>query len=898
MKYFITLLVYLCLVGTVFCQMEPDGYYLSSERGDLHWKMKAVRETAADGKTISQNTYDDGAWMPCIVPGTVLSNLVRNKKIKEPYWGINNKLNEYGIPDISYTGRDFYRYWYRTSFTVETTYPEERILLQLDGINYIAHIWLNGKKIGNMQGMFNSLVFDITSHIHKNTENVLLIDVEPVEHPGTTEAQVKNEIVEKENRNGGNGEIGKDVTMLMTVGWDFYYADGIRDRNTGIWKDVKIYTTGPVAIRNPFVKTSLPLPSTDKSFQTVLVELVNMTESDQNGILYISIPQNNLTIKKELSVAPGENKEVIFSPGEFPELVFTNPKLWWPVNKGEHFLYDLITHFEIDGKLSDIHKTRFGIREITSNRNSPDSSRVFYVNGKRIFIRGSNWIPEGMCRSNNKRMYAELRYTAQCGINMLRLWGGGISESDYFFDRCDELGILVWKEFWMTGDTKAPVDKDLYFLNVENTVKRLRNHPSLAYYVSSNEQESVLDIKPILEKLDGTRGYQHQSECCGIHDGSPYKYENPMQYYDNTASDRGSRIDGFCPEYGAPALPPVRSLRRMMCEQDLWPINQTIWNYLDGNGFHNMTTKYNHAIYEYGDPQSIEEYALYGQIVGSVSYRSIWENWNYNKFEDGERYASGVLYWYHNSAVPQVCGRMWDWSLEPSAALFYASDALEPLHPQYDFIKNTVSVYNDYNRSFYNHEIEIEIYNLDSKRIFHKNIFIDSIPEDVVINDIYKVNANTIKGHSPVNFIKIILKDENGNPVSDVFYWCSTNEYEGPWTQTGPLYAGFSDLKMLGKASVSSKAILTNSKDGEMKEIEILLENHSSQIAFFTSLILLDEKSNQQVLPVFFSDNYFSLVPGETKKVNVQCFSTDLTGKPIIKIEGYNLQPGEIKIKR
>ena len=106
--------------------------------------------------------------------------------------------------------------------------------------------------------------------------------------------------------------------------------------------------------------------------------------------------------------------------------------------------------------MSDETKTRFGIREITSDQNTPDKSRQFYVNGKKLFIRGTNWIPEGMLRTSDERTYAELRYTKQSGINLIRMWGGGIAESDYFFQLCDEMGLLVWQEFWMTGDTKHP----------------------------------------------------------------------------------------------------------------------------------------------------------------------------------------------------------------------------------------------------------------------------------------------------------------------------------------------------------------------------------------------------------------------------------------------------------
>src|SRR5699024_3604086 len=154
-------------------------------------------------------------------------------------------------------------------------------------------------------------------------------------------------------------------------------------------------------------------------------------------------------------------------------------------------------------------------------------------------------------------------------------------------------------------------------------------------YVSSNERKHIIPIKKMLHRLDSTRGYQVSSEMAGVHDGSPYKYVNPMFYYDDTASPRGSRMNGFCPEYGAPCIPTLDALRHMMPAKDLWPINKTVWDYHDGGGFHRMTTAYHKAIEQYGKPANLADYVIKGQMVGAVAYRSIWENWMYNRLNFG-----------------------------------------------------------------------------------------------------------------------------------------------------------------------------------------------------------------------------------------------------------------------
>ncbi|WP_206170492.1 glycoside hydrolase family 2 protein [Flagellimonas maritima] len=852
--------------------------------GDYNWQMAPDSLVSDNGELIAQSDYNSKDWLSAIVPGTVLTSLVANGSMPDPYYGLNNKRGKGDIPDIYDKGREYYTYWFRTTFDFPEDKEGERTWLGFEGINYIAQVYLNGKKLGNIKGMFVTKEFDVTDVMKKEKENVLAIRIEPVEHPGTEMSRFNKRTSKMvENANGGNGELGKDVTMLMSAGWDFSFSDGIRDRNTGIWRDIKLYTTGNVKLHDPFVKSDLELPSLEESAQTLRISVTNVGETAQRGSVSANIEDTDITVKKEISLNPGETKDVIFSAETHPELLIKDPKVWWPLNKGEQHLYRATFNFESeDGQKSRPKSTRFGIRSITSDQNTPDSSRVFYVNGKRLFVRGANWIPEGMLKTSDLRYRTELNWTKDAGINMLRLWGGGISESDLFFDLCDELGILVWHEFWMTGNTKPPADKDLYFKNVESTIKRLRNHPSLAYYVSSNEQEAVIEIEPILNALDGTRGYQYESECCGVHDGSPYKYENPMQYYDNTASKRGSRIDGFCPEYGTATLPNVEILREMMDEEDLFPPNKEVWDYMDGNAFHNMTTKNDNAIQQFGESNSIEDYALKGQLVGATAFRSIWENWNYNKLDAGDRFASGVLFWYHNSPVKQVCSRMWDWSLDKNAAFYYSKKALQPLHLQFDFIKNTVTLVNDYPKEFKNYKSKIAIYNLDAKRVYSDSINVDFKPEEV-LNDIIAVEMP--KNLSQVHFIQLQLEDASGNEVSENFYWRSKDKYEGPWTTTGPLYSGFEALNDLPKVNLKMTMKSQNDDKGLYR---VTLENPTTDIAFFNRLKFLDE-NQKLVRPVSFSDNYFSLLPGEKKTVDVELLNTyNLPDTMTLELEGWN----------
>ena len=889
MKYIV---VVLCFAFSIsgFSQQQnlskpsaKESFFLTSEAlhgGKYKWQIQKTGKVAASGEVVSSNNYKAETWSDGVVPGTVLTSLVQDKTYPDPYYGDLNRRSNKVIPDIADVGREFYHYWYRTNFEIPANFNGKRVWLKLHGINYKSEVWFNGKKLGNLNGMFNTKSFDITDLVSSKS-NTLAIDVSPVDVPGSSgpKNQKSNGAV-GENSNGGNGEIGKNVTMLMSVGWDFTLPDGVRDRNTGIWRDIEVYATGNVVLENPFVQTKIPLPDTSSAKQTVSVEVLNATNTVQKGILKGIIVETKGTFQQEITLQPNERRTVIFSPEDYKALQLKKPKLWWPINKGNQSLYNLELSFS-QGTISHTKSVKYGVREISSDQNTPDKSRRFLVNGYPLFIRGTNWVPEAMLRNSVKRTHAELQYTKQAGLNLLRLWGGGIAESDYFFDLCDEMGFLVWNEYWLTGDTQFPTDIPLYLENVESTVKRIRNHASLAYHVSSNESTEVKGAADLIRSLDPTRGYQMQSECCGIHDGSPYKYENPMQYFENTASKRGSRVDGFNPEYGTPCLPTVESLREMMPAKDLWPINKKVWDYMDGNGFHQITTKYTDAVNQFGNSNSIDEFAKKAQFVGALNYRAIWEVWNYNKFGFGDRWASGFLFWYHNSPTRQTGGRMYDWSLEPTAALYYSQDGLEPLHAQFDYLKNTVSVYNDYRKAFKGFRLTAEVYDIHSKKISSTTINID-IPSDGLVKDALKLDFP--QSISQVNFIKLVLKDRKGKLVSDSFYWRSNDKYEGAWTLTGPAVSGFQTLKDLGNADVSFKA---NFKADGFIEMEAI--NNSSVISFFTQIKLQNEKG-KSISPAFYSDNFFNLLPGESKKIKISYSLEDVKdGKVRIVTDGFNL---------
>lgn len=870
---------------------RPEGHiYLDTHEGQ-QWQMKRATDKQATAEQVSVAGFTTTAWQRAIVPGTVLNSLVANGVYPEPYFGLNNKLSEGLIPDLATAGRDFYTYWFRTEFDIPESFRGKVVWLNLEGINYRAEVWLNGHLVTVMSGMFRPTLVNVTEWALVGARNALAVKVFPVDVPGTS--RKKDWGAAAEWRNGGDGQIGRNVTMLMSAGWDFTFDDGIRDRNTGIWRSVSLFATGGARLAAPFVVSELNA-TYDSAKETVSVEVNNATTGSmdcevEGEIRCLSGGQEALPIafSKRINLFRGETRTVTFSPDDTRQLIIERPALWWPIGKGPQNLYELRLRVKTGGGVSDSLITRFGIREVRSDQQTPDGSRQFYVNGHPFFVIGTNWIPEAMLRSSDARTFAELCYTQQSGINFIRMWGGGIAESDYFFQLCDEMGFLVWQEFWMTGDTRHPTDGDLYLANVEATVKRLRNHPSLAYYVSSNESTEMPGARALIHKLDPTRGYQMQSECDGVHDGSPYKQVNPMCHYENTASDRGSRIDGFNPEYGAPTLPIAESLREIMDERDLWPINKAVWDYHDGGGFHLMSTMYAELTNAYGASASIDEFAKKAQLVGAINSKSIWESWNRQKLSYGDRYCSGLLFWYHNCPVQQVCARMWDYSLEPTASLYHTQNALEPLHPQFDYLSNTVSVVNSRYEAAQGLRLTAEVYMLDSKLVWKKEARVD-VPADGVASDVFAIDFP--EEITQVHFIKLRLFDAGGQQVGDNFYWRSRDRYEGRTTLTGPCASGFETL-----ADMPPAKVVANVERTKDKPLQVEVKNTGKTIAFFLQLQLKDA-DGRSLKPCFMTDNFFTLMPGEKKTIAIDA-SLAATNADVLMLKGWNITSKQMKMK-
>src|ERR1035438_6500756 len=297
----------------------------------------------------------------------------------------------------------------------------------------------------------------------------------------------------------------------------------------------------------------------------------------------------------DVRLAANETKVVKFTPDKFAQLSIDNPRLWWPVQVGTPNLYTLKLQFEIGGAVSDESATRFGIREVTSILDE-QNHRVFRINGKNVLIRGAGYTFDMMLRTSPEKQEAELKYVRDMNLNTVRMEGK--LEDDHFFDLTDQMGILVtagWCccDHWEKWANWKDEDHSIAAASLRDQIRRLRGHPSVFNWMNGSDNPPVPEVEKksieIVKELDWPNPFESSaterptdvSGKTGVKMTGPYDWVPPNYWLlDKT---RGG-AHGFNSETGpGPAIPPIESLRRMLPEDHLWPVN-TWWDYHAGGG--------------------------------------------------------------------------------------------------------------------------------------------------------------------------------------------------------------------------------------------------------------------------------------------------------------------------
>ena len=649
--------------------------------------------------------------------------------------------------------------------------------------------------------------------------------------------------------NGGpTGDIGKNVTMLCSVGWD--WIPPVRDRNIGIWLPVYLRTSGAITIADPKLVTSLPiLPDTSLAKLSLSLNLLDHNQSEGSGKLSVTIsPENfngrSVKFSKNVSVVKNGPTLIDLNADNTKELNISNPVLWWPNGYGKPNLYRIRLQYSDKSGLSDDTTFVFGIRTVGTKAVDVNGSyrRDFYVNERRIHLTGGAWVPDMMLNRDSIRYDYEMHLCRNSNINLVRIWGGGVTPCDEFFDAADRYGLLVWSDFWITGDTHGefkgspnwPIEGSIFNKNVKSTILRIRNHPSLLVWTGGNEGHARKELYDVMMEsiisLDGTRPYIPSSSGfaklpsgwngawpdnlpSGVYSGGPYTWQDPLVYYKKAIAGRDWV---FKDETGLPSQPPYNIMSKIIPDL-VWdnklpfPLNNT-WGYHDaatGNGRYDLY--YKEMVRRYGEPVSMESFCNKMQLMNAVGYQGIFEAAGHKLNDIG-----GVMLWKINAAFPSVVWQVYDWYLMPNAGYYFMQNACEPVHIQLNPNDLKVLALNRTYKKADDITARIEIFALDSRLLFHEEKNISLSASDVKEVTSLSAVLSEAKG---VNFVVLNLYDNKGRAISHNVYWLSKD-------------GDYKPMNLMKKTSVEAK-VLSFEKSKSEKRWTIQVTNSSDKIAFF-----------------------------------------------------------------
>ncbi|MBK5261779.1 MAG: hypothetical protein JJE17_04290 [Peptostreptococcaceae bacterium] len=869
---FVFVFIFLVFPGLVFSKpvTREIGKTVAVDTLQYHWQIQNSSLVKDGGEMISSPSFKADDWYSAKVPTTVLNVLVKHGVYKD----IFRDENLLKIPTKQFKTS----WWYRTSCQITNT--KGVYLLKFQGINYKANIWLNGKLVSDtiiVNNAYKQFSFDVTKYLVKG-KNILALDVFPPK-PG-------------------------DYTMGF-VDWN----PASPDRDMGIFRPVILFHNGGVEISEPYVEATLKNNNSSADLTATLL-LTNHLSKEVTGTIYVKVAGKQF--QKKVTLDAGKQLDLQFSAKDFSQLHLTNPKLWWPYTLGTPYLYHASFSFKSDTEIMDAKSFDFGVRSVASFW-TKGGHRGMMVNGEKILIRGGGWADKLLLNDNPASVDAQLDYVKNMGLNTIRFegfWGN----SEEMYHLCDQKGILVlvgwscqweWKEYLgkpvneeFGGILSAP-DVNMMADAWKDQIIWLRNHPSIIAWFSGSDKRPEPKLEKnyftILKNYDSTRIYLSSAAECtslagpsGVKMRGPYAYEPPVYWFADTLY--GGAF-GFNTETGPGAqVPPLQSLRKMFSMNHSWPID-SIWNFHCGHNKFATISRYVDALnFRYGKSNSLKELAKKAQVMNYELMRPMFEAFSAHRYK-----ATGVIQWMLNSAWPELYWQLYDAYLMPNGAFYGAKEANKPVHALYDYSKNAIYIVNDQLKNNNNLFLKIKILNAQSNIIFEK-----SIPANIMANtadEIFQLPENLPL--TETYFLDLQLQNSNKQVIDNNFYWLSEkkdilNYKANTWFQTpSKQYADFAMLNQLPETSMSYS--FTQRKRNNSVLFELQLKNTGKHLAFFVTLAIVDNKTGNTILPVIWSDNYISLLPGETRTLSAEIKNSYLKDKsPVLKTEAYN----KIKFKQ
>jgi len=758
-------------------------------------------------------------WLRLQDTETVQAAMVRTGRVTRPFLDDNFKAFE-EFEEGSW--------WYRLEFDVPVDCREsDRFEIEFGGILFFSTIWLNGGLVGYTRNAHHAHRFDVTGLVRREGRNVLVVECS-LGLPWLRR-NVRPDVSANE----------KDIRPYaripqMIFGWDF----APRVPLIGLWRPVSLLCHGRVSLEDIHVRTE----SAGEDSADVEIWLEVGGPGDDPPLLRTTIEEEGRVVwEEERTVTRGVNRI---------RLTLDSPRLWFPQPAGEPFLYNLVASLVVGGVEVDREKISFGVRTVGLER---EGEFTFVVNGRRVFAKGANWVPaDSLELEASPEGYEHLLAMARdAGFNMIRVWGGGIYESELFYELCDRYGIMVWQDF-MYACAMYPDDDPVFMESAEReaveVVRRLRRHPSVVLWCGNNECQEAWVLGDWPERAPrhlGERLYDHLlPKVVGVMSpGTPYwpgsPYGGPTtrsleigDYHDWYSLPKWRTYDENAPrfssEYGFRSVPQRETVDQMISPGYSWsPESQDEMWRLKG-GADGWTRS---ILPEFGSPGTLEDYIMLTQELQATLMRYAIEVYRRRMFA-----TSGSLIWQYDEPWPGATFALVDYFGRAKAAYYWVGRAYQPVIGLFHRSGDRTSFWavSDLpeEREFeavlrrFNHSGEL----LGEERISgrlpaNRSVrLVENLPEELLI------------GNPAAEFLHSRLRA--GDLVSERFY-----------------HQGNRSDWLLSETEIEA----CRQREGE----NLVITVRSSGYAHFVTLTTEDPLA-------LFSDNFFDLLPGEERSVAIR----------------------------
>jgi beta-mannosidase len=809
-----------------------------------------MRIISLNGKWEMRKTGEN-KWHKARVPGSVLTDLLRERSIGDPFYRDNeDKTLEYLRSD----------YEYRKKINISpVVLKKDKIRLSCDGLDTLAEIRINGEFVGKTDNMHIGYEFDVKKFLKAGINVINIKFSSPIHF-------IENMHKKKPIWN----ELQDDVVMPgfyhirkahCMFGWDW----GPKIPDSGIWRNINLKVLESARIDDMYVSQK---HQKDKVELKIKVCLESWIKEELELDVSLVSPGGD-TLRKIIKIGHmGKNYNAVF--------IIENPELWWPNGYGKQQLYGVEVNLRNKDSLLDSKSIKVGLRtlNVRQKKDKWGESFEFVVNGVAVFARGANYIIEDslMTGYSAERTEKLIKDCVEANFNLIRVWGGGIYPDDYFFESCDRHGIIVWQDF-MFACASYPGD-DKFIKSVKNelvyNIKRIRNHPCIALWCGNNEIEWILEkmrgsnkgkrrgksgqitrsevnritgmysymfeevIPEVVKKYDPGRLYWPSSPSSGGAFDNPNDEDRGDAHYwevwhgAKSFSDYRNHYFRFTSEYGFQSFPGIKTIKSFTVPGDRNILSRVMEKHQKDKKAMGRIVAYLDETFGY--PEDFELFLYASQILQAEAIKCGVEHWRRNRGR-----CMGSLYWQLNDCWPAVSWSSIDYYGRWKALHYYAKRFYNPVLISADDYEKKVDIYvtND-NMENNNGSVVCRLRDNMSKVIWEGSR--DAIIPSLKAKRCMRINLDDIKNEQDLRNIYL------------EFFFKTDGDYITGGTLLFVKPKHFNFLDPMIKASISR---------GD-RQFVITLESRT-----FAKSVALDLKK----MDCRFSDNYFDLSAGEVKKV-------------------------------